>query len=436
MRVLYNVKDDESSLLADLYQKYQLNDEEKVSPDNVRLQHTLIVKDKELFQSFKPGNYPYNRLAKSGNISVEYDQKSCEINFKLIYYLLTCGEDKGLSEYLLNNIFDECGYGVELLYIDPETNEKEYISYSIPQISRAFLSITGKTGYLLSRRAEKLSTFTNYQALRDDYFDQRFITTYRGANFDVRGEELFNILEMSDQEIIDSANDQTTGEAFKVKLYMITQVIKNEHILERYMLDSESLERYHRIEDNSLVDLYYTMPVTSSYMNAYTYTMLKNVALDSSIINAVNDSFMPNPSNLDIIIHVYQQLCSILQYDESLYAYDDVASAINLISTGNNAVNEEMFIALYASILASYHITVKILPPMDITSSINSLFIESNEYKLLVEFTKKDILNNTLEGLTCISKNDITRRKFQETINTKVVQMQNENKPYTLEKRL
>ena len=268
---------------------------------------------------------------------------------------------------------------------------------------------------------------------------------------------LFYILNCSDKQFDDIVNrvENDTNKiilkdidriGLKEMFYMVNDFAHVFDIFKRCDMSLTAKDRFKKISTDSPIDYESINKYNKYHVEAKNYyTVVPGVNITTDIYHeefAVNPDFLetvfkgiePIYDDLEKALFVYIRLCDILSFKETevlkpkTYVYDRVTPGdIKKIIELNNKVNSTEFMLLYYSILSM--LGIKTNPDFNAMGGHNKeyarLQFRQAEYLVDMNIFNKDIINSDMsnvklgrpiDGIKCINKNEITKKKFNEKL--------------------
>lgn len=308
------------------------------------VKNCLIIKDRTLFNKYKN--------------SLQNIDDSSLLDFVRI---------DGLFMYLIDNWKNSLGNVITIrlfendAFVDAMSITRSHMVAALKRIASSV------EDYVVGMRLAYLSSLASFDKCRDQYMDKVFIVDINGTRHFVKCSDLFDIMNMSYDEMNMIINgDDKKYFLEKLKIFMFVAFMRQERILEKYLLTKEQFDFYKSIEaevnatnwdfkQDELVDV---------------LSICERVELDDKFFKTILAGCMRKFSRLEKTIYIYERLCYYLSIDSDILEetrdnfqnpnfYGD---KIRNITTDNNKVSRQEFIVIFVKLLEYIGVSCYINP--------------------------------------------------------------------------
>lgn len=399
--------------------------------------NTLLIKDEELFNSYKNTEL----------ISLQTQIGTSTVSQKLILDLLT---DEGLYRYLLDHMTDDKGIVVRMSLVK-DGQIGDAIKVTRDTLAKAIAEITqrieGKIPNKVQLRMALLTNTSSVYSLNMNYKNYIHTCLVDGEICEVASLDLYNILNKSEEEFNTFINeteeveftvlDEKRKYPKRVVVYMLIDFIESQRILENYVIPDTVLNRYNILCDGNFID-YESINKNEKTNDDYFYEVSISdlIHLDPQFEDEILKDMNPAYSLLEKAIYIYYKLCELLSYDQDYYAGNQHSedaekhfdiNRINNINALNNEVVSYEFIAIYSYFLKKLGIkyTVNNAFQDEYGECHSTISFKVGEYLVLADSTinilQNDMtsakINDHITGMRLTNKNVTTCNKFLEIYN-------------------
>lgn len=292
------------------------------------------------------------------------------------------------------------------------------------------------------QRLNTLSNMISYDKLKERIDGNKYNINIDGIEYNFNIVDLLSIMQLSEAEFYNICSNTKITEIKGIKkehiIYAAFKYFNENHILDNYNLPTNIIERYIEIGSLQKIDLQALNKLLETTDKKY-----QNIELNEELRNTIIKNIPSNLNELETAIYIYIKMCKILTYDEEYYAVNQKGHAtlkhqntdyVSTISLENNKVVCFEFNLIYSKLLSELGIhfssDYKGLIGEAYGSGHANLQFRSGKYLIKADSVTSilygDIiqakLNQPLNGLTCINRNQQSQEEFKEII-TRVYSM-------------
>ncbi len=217
----------------------------------------------------------------------------------------------------------------------------------------------------------------------------------------------------------------------EIFLYLLSEFIKKEKIIENYSLPIEIINKLLTINSYYIYDF-----ESIKKFKENNFLFKDDIILNPELENEIYKDIPSNYNILEKSIYIYLKLCSILDYDDEEFlnhpytfneAYYKNISNLTKVTPINNKVICYTFNAIYAKFLTNLglKVNIKALYTDTLSDTHSSLEYNVDNFMISADSTKSilkgDInninINNKLNGIISINENKNTKNSFNKILN-------------------
>ena len=364
--------------------------------------------------------------------------------------------DKKISSELLKELLinDYCYKYVEMLFFDKKiehytvnciVNLKESenpIILSKADIAKGIQKCIEEKLLVLDEKGEKrlaeIFRVVDFKLFFDEFKDKVFYCLIDGEKFEVGISDIMDFLNYSDRDYEEFFDLDKEGEIFGIPkdkfAYIVVEFFKyfdkNFDIFSEYSIPDEMIRRYKDLESSKRIDIDAFDKIKETYA-----PNLEKVKVDCDLRREILNGLPEDVSDLEKCIYVYIKMCKLLVYDESFFAlnqsdkalkkYQDI-NYLNKINLYNNKVVCYIFNAIYAKIINDLGVKfeMNVNPLVEFGGGHANLMFRDGKFLVQADAVASifngDLtrakLNQELNGLVCLNKNENTQEEFKEKV--------------------
>lgn len=384
-------------------------------PDLVEILDYYMFVSKEVFES-RYRSYDSNYL----NYNLLYDLITTERGYSYVYTLF--------CDLLITGDSLSVGY--------VENGEIYSIEVTRAKLARSIKRYqeVGKLNFegIYKERIDDILAKTSYQQFLETYHDEDFHVIIDGDDITMKAHHLVEFITLPSQKFenfFKKKDEYYKGIPKSYFAYMTNSFFLNISAFDDYIFPNEVYMRSDLLKNNQLIDIEALNKVKKTLDNT-----VDRIKVNEELKDAVLKNLDTSLSSLEQAIYIYIKLCKLLSYDDEFYAvnqrgyvalkHENPDSVYKITPTNNKAVCYE-FNAIFAKFLQQLNIK------FETTSRLNGFYKGHTSLmfrvgKFLVNadsvesILKCDLvsakMNNPLDGLRCINKNEETRDEFADTL--------------------
>lgn len=332
---------------------------------------------------------------------------------------------------LVNKKFDEEYFELIILFL--KENGNFIAQYNIDKL--AFLDLLEQSKSDLNE--EQLERY--YSLLEkvnfNSYVTQNEGSLYNieidGINYKIPFNDMINFITLSETDYNHSLlQDTYTNLPIKHFLYAINEYFAKNRLSSKYMISEEITNRLKSIKNSEIIDI-----EAINRLLAIDDFNFEYIEINEDLKKYILDDIPTYLSDLEKAIYIYIKLCKTLTYDDEFYAenqrgyvtikHEDIKH-VSEINLENNKVVCYEFNAIYEKLLAELGINFSTDQALINGFGGGHAKLEFRSGKFLVKadsvvsILHGDLmqakLNQPLNGLSCINKNQQTKDEFEYTV--------------------
>lgn len=367
-----------------------------------------------------------------------------EISTKLLIDLIS---NEDTMEYI-NKLFKDEIESFKVYFVSSEGEYRAQFSFDkktfVENLETLVFDLTPEQFKLLQDLSWKIS----FEALLKEKGNDIFDIEIDNNKYSFKVSDLLNFLQLEEQEFLSHMLDQN-GEykGFPIThfLYALKEYFNKNNIEYQYRLFDPIVSRLASIKSSQYIDIQAINKNLEN--NDYNFA---EIEVNEDLKNLILKDMPPHLTPLEKAIYIYIKMCKVLTYDEEFYAvnqkgpvadrHEEISHVKKITPTNNRVVCYE-FNAIYE----------KLLDDMGIISDVNQQLVNGfggghaylifREGKFLVKadsvtsILQGDILqaklNQPLQGLKCLNKNQQTLQEFYQALSNVYSLIANQEKKLT-----
>ena len=282
------------------------------------------------------------------------------------------------------------------------------------------------------KRFTTLKEEISYEKYKRDHQNEIYQINIDGINYQIPVKYLFNLMDISDDDFKksfeDKSNEKIDGILKEHLVYAATKYFEDNQLFKNILLSNDIKKRYKDILSNKIID----KEAINTFLTLEE-TRHQNIKLNPLVKEEILKGVPKEYSELEKAIYIYIKMCKLFTYDDEYYAvgqkgpaslkHIDPSYIESLTLEKNRAVCFELSL-IYGKLLNEMGINFKICYQKDYGWGHSNLGFRTGKYLINTDFVTSILrgdlirakLNDTLEGIRCLNKNENTKKEFSHTL--------------------
>ena len=285
-------------------------------------------------------------------------------------------------------------------------------------------------------KINKLNEIISFDKFNEKYNNKTYTVEVDNNNYIIPIKEIIDFMNISNEELINICNNQDIKTINTIPkthfIYASIKFLRENKITKNYLVPNNIETNYYDILSLQRIDL--------ESLNKHLETedtLYEKIEISKDLKQEILKDMKNDYNPLEKAIYIYIKMCKLLTYDDEYFADNQKGKSalkhkdtnyINTITTNNNRIVCFEFNLIYSKLLNELGIHFK----SDYKSFCGELYGEGHanlEFRydkfiinadsvtsILYGDIKRAKLNEPLNGLTCINKNNKTKQEFNSMI--------------------